>query len=393
MNKHLLNTEIQEFINTNLNSDISTLLLKGTSFEHIETKELIEQIEAKKRCQKKLPTWFNQPNIYYPNKLNIEQTSSEITAEFKASLLNGKTIIDLTGGFGVDSLYFSKRFKKVTHCEINEELSNIVNHNFKQLDVNTIETITTDGIDFLKESKIQYDWIYVDPSRRHDSKGKVFFLRDCLPNIPLELDLLFEHSNNIMIKTSPLLDISVGIEELKFVKTIHVVAVNNEVKELLWILENDYESEITIETINIKSGTREHFQFNLKEETEIEANLSLPLTYLYEPNSAILKSGSFNSIASQLTVLKLHKHSHLYTSLELTNFPGRRFKISKVLSYNKRVIKALNIAKANITTRNFPESVQQIRNSFKIKDGGDVYLFFTTNLLNEKIVIICSKVE
>lgn len=393
MNKHLLNTESQEFINSNLNSDISTLLLKGTSFEHVETKELIEQIESKKRSQKKLPTWFNQSNIYYPNKLNIEQTSSEITAEYKASLLEGKTMVDLTGGFGVDCLYFSKRFEKVIHCEINEELSSIVQHNFEQLHVDTIETIPTDGIAFIKQSTNKYDWIYVDPSRRHDSKGKVFYLNDCLPNISLELDSLFENSNNIMIKTSPLLDISVGINELKFVKTIHVIAVNNEVKELLWILENKFDSEIAIKTINFKSETQEHFRFNLSEESEIEIDLSLPLAYLYEPNSAILKSGGFNSVSSQLKVSKLHQHSHLYTNDKLTDFPGRRFKIDKQLAYNKKLIKALNLSKANITTRNFPETVQQIRNTFKIKDGGDIYLFFTTNILNKKIVLICSKAE
>lgn len=393
MNKYILNTDSQEFINSNLNADISTLLLKGTSFEHIETKELIEQIESKKKSQKKLPTWFNQSDIYYPNKLNIEQTSSEITAEYKASLLEGKTIVDLTGGFGVDCLYFSKRFEKVIHCEINEELSRIVQHNFKQLQVDNIETILTDGIKFIKQSTNKYDWIFVDPSRRHDIKGKVFFLNDCLPNIPLELDSLFEHSNNIMIKTSPLLDVSAGINELKYVKTIHVIAVNNDVKELLWILENKFDSEIEIKTINFKSETQEHFQFMLSDESEIESNFSLPLTYLYEPNSAILKSGGFNSVSDQMKVTKLHKHSHLYTNDILTDFPGRRFKIDKQLAYNKKLVKSLNLSKANITTRNFLETVQQLRSTFKIKDGGDIYLFFTTNMLNEKIVLICSKAE
>ncbi len=393
MNTSLLNTDSQHFIQYNLNADITTLVLKGFTFDGIDIKELIEQLESKKRCQKKLPTWFHHANIYYPNKLNIEQTSSEITAVYKASLISGTSIIDLTGGFGVDSFYFSKHFEKVTHCEINNELSEIVSHNFKQLLAENIETISADGIEFLKTSNRFYDWIYIDPSRRHDVKGKVFFLKDCLPNIPDELDGLFRYSNNIMIKTSPLLDISAGIKELKYVKRIHIVAVNNEVKELLWILERGYHSEIIIEAINLKSEMNEVFKFNYSDESAIEINYSLPLNYLYEPNSAILKSGGFNSVSSTLNISKLHKHSHLYTNEELIDFPGRRFMIVKVLPYNKQTLKNLNIQKANITTRNFPETVQHIRNTFKIKDGGTSYLFFTTDMLDEKIVLICSKVN
>lgn len=392
MNKDILNTDIQFFIKTNENSIIGDLLLKGTSFSGADTKTIIEQIEARKRSKLKLSTWFNTPNIYYPNKLNIEQTSSEITAKHKSELLNGNSIIDLTGGFGVDCFYFSKPFKKVTHCEINETLSEIVRHNFDQLKVNTIETIKTDGIDYLKNTKQTFDWIYIDPSRRHDSKGKVFFLNDCLPNVPEHLEMLFAHSKNIMIKTSPLLDLSIGINELKHVKTIHVVAVNNEVKELLWILEDGFNDVISIETVNIKKDTKDIFKFKLIEEKETEAKFSSPLTYLYEPNASILKAGAFNQISKQLEVNKLHKHSHLYTSKQPIDFPGRSFKIDNILPYNKKALKKLGITKANITTRNFPETVQQLRKKFNIKDGGNMYLFFTTDLNNQKTVIITSKV-
>ncbi len=391
MNKHILNNDSQEFINNNLNSNLPQLLLKGTSFEVIETKELIAQIEAKKRCEKKLPTWFNTKNIYYPNKLNIEQTSSETTAQYKASLIRGKRIIDLTGGFGVDCLYFSKHFKTVTHCEINPSLSEIVKHNFTQFGIEHVETLNTDGIAHLKTSGQDFDWIYIDPSRRHESKGKVFFLKDCLPNIPEHLAALFEHSNNVMIKTSPLLDFSVGINELNYVKTIHVVAVNNEVKELLWILEKHYEGSVNVETIDIRKESQDVFTFLLDEEKKSESNYELPLRYLYEPNSAILKAGGFQSLSKAFHVYKLHKHSHLYTSTDLLSFPGRPFIIENVMPFNKKTIKQLAINKANVTTRNFPLTVQQIRKKFKIGDGGDLYLFFTTNRDEEKVVIITKK--
>lgn len=391
MNHSILNTDIQEFINKHLNADISKLLLKGTLFSSVETKEIIEQIEAKKRSEKKLPTWFNTQNIYYPNKLNIEQTSSEITANYKSNLINGESIIDLTGGLGVDCYYFSKRFKTVWHCEINDSLSKIANHNYKQLHIQNIKTHHIDGLEYLKLNNKPYDWIYVDPSRRNDSKGKVFFLNDCLPNIPEHLDLLTKHSKNIMIKTSPLLDFSVGINELKYVKTIHVVAVNNEVKELLWILERNYSGETSIETINLKKEKKECFNFLLDEEKASQSNYNQTLAYLYEPNSSILKAGGFHSVSNQLNVYKLHQHSHLYTSEKLLNFPGRCFKIEKTIPFNKKELKKEAIKKANITIRNFPETVQQIRKKFNIKDGGSLYLFFTTDIDDNKVVIICTK--
>lgn len=393
MNQHILNTEIQEFIKSHLNSNIASLLLKGINFPTVGTKEIIEQIEAKKRSEKKLPTWFNRDKIYYPNKINIEQTSSEITAQYKSRLISGDSITDLTGGFGVDCYYFSKVFKNVNHFEINESLSKIVTYNFAQLQIDNIVTQNGDGMEFLKTSPKLFDWIYIDPSRRHDSKGKVFFLNDCLPNVPEHLELLFAHSKNILVKTSPLLDLSVGIGELKHVKTIHVVAVNNEVKELLWVLENGFKGNISIETVNIKKDSNEFFKFSIKEEKVAKSKYNTPLTYLYEPNSAILKAGGFHSVTNNYAVFKLQQHAHLYTSDVLMDFPGRRFKIEKIIHYNKKELKKLAIDKANISTRNFPETVEQIRKKLHIKDGGDCYLFFTTDIDNRKIVILTYKVD
>jgi len=391
LNTRILNIEIQNFINDNLDSDITHLLLKGVSFEGIETREVITQIQTKKKCKNKLPTWFNSENIYYPNKLNIEQTSSEITAQYKSKLISGNSIIDITGGFGVDSYYFSKHFKSVVHCEINEKLSQIVKHNYKQLNAININTQNVDGIENIRTTNNLLDWIYADPSRRHETKRKVFFLKDCLPNIPEHLKMLFEHSNSIMIKTSPLLDISIGIGELKFVKTIHIIAVNNEVKELLWVLEKNFNEDISINTVNIKNNEQENFNFKLIDEQNAEVKYSLPLTYLYEPNSAILKAGAFKNISKQFNISKLHQHSHLYTSDELVDFPGRTFSIDKIIQYNKKNLKDLKSIKANISTRNFPETVNTIKKKFNIQDGGDLYVFFTINLDNEKIVIITSK--
>lgn len=392
MNKHLLNKDIQQFIDNNLDENISKLLLKGSPFESINIQSIVEQIEAKKRSKHKLPTWFHNKNIYYPNKLNIEQTSSELTAKYKSELIDGKSIIDITGGFGVDSYYFSKKFSTVIHCEINQHLSEIVKHNFKQLQVNNIEIISENGINYISKFSTTYDWIYIDPSRRHDNKGKVFKLKDCAPNVPEHLEFFFEYTENILIKTSPLLDISLGVEELQNVKTIIVVAVNNEVKELLWILKKDYHSKINIQTVNHTKQGCQYFDFIWNNEPITSVAYEKPLKYLYEPNAAIMKSGGFNIVSENFGIYKLHKHSHLYTSNNLLEFPGRKFLIKKILPCNKKAFKKEGLNKANITTRNFPESVNNIRKKFKIVDGGNIYLFFTTDAENQKVILICDKV-
>jgi len=391
LNTNILNTKVQGFINSNLKLDITKLVLKGSPFDKVTIQELATQIEAKNKCNKKLPTWFNTKNIYYPNKLNIEQTSSEITAKYKANLISGNSLIDITGGFGVDVFYFSQKVKFVTHCEINKELSIIVSHNLKQFNIENIKTVNVDGFDYLKNIDTNFEWIYADPSRRNETKGKVFLLQDCLPNIPENLGLLFNKSDNILLKVSPMLDIKSAINELKFVKEIHVVAIKNEVKELLFILEKNYTQEIDIKTINFNKFNSQYFNFNLFKESLV--TFSKPKKYLYEPNAAILKSGGFNQVSEQFKIDKLHQHSHLYTSDNLIDFPGRRFKIKHSISYNiKELIKLISNKKANITTRNFPKTVAQIRKKTKFSDGGNKYLFFTTDLNNKHIVLICEKV-
>ncbi len=391
MNKYILHTSIQQYINVNLTADISKILFKGTPFLDVSTQEIVEQIVAKNKCATKLPTWYNTPNIYYPNKLNIEQTSSEITANYKATLISGKSLIDITGGFGVDAFAFSKQMKQVYHCEINENLSKIVTHNYKQLYIKNIKTIACDGIKYLQKDNTKFDWIYIDPSRRNDCKGKVFLLKDCLPNVPENIDFLFEKCDNILLKNSPILDLTSAIKELKFVKEIHIVAVQNEVKELLFILEKDYINSIQIKTVNFNKNNIQLFDFKLNK-TAI-ATFSLPKKHVYEPNSAILKSGGFNQISHQLNIDKLHQHSHLYTSNQLINFPGRRFEIKHIISFDKKLLKKLiPTKKANITTRNFPQTVAQIRKKTGLRDGGNQYLFFTTDCNNKHLVLICEKI-
>lgn len=390
MNTAILHPKVQQYIVANLKSDLTKLILKGSPFDGLSIQELANQIIAKQKSEQKLKTWFSTENIYYPPKISIEQTSSEITANYKSTLIKGISIIDITGGFGVDCFFFSKHFTDVIHCEINEDLSTIVKHNYQQLNIKNIETISGDGVEFLQNKATTFDCIYIDPSRRNDTKGKVFLLKDCLPNVPENIDFLFTKTTQILLKNSPILDISSAISELKFVKEIHVVAIKNEVKEVLFLLEKNYKGDIQIKTINIQKEDTQRFDFKLKE--AVTSIYSVPLSYLYEPNAAILKSGGFHQISKQLNLFKLHQHSHLYTSEKLIDFPGRSFKIETVINYDKKKLKKLlTEKKANITTRNFPKTVAQIRKETHIKDGGSSYIFFTTDNKNELKSIICTK--
>ena len=246
----LLTTDIQFFITQNIGKNASTLALQKNPFPTIDFKLILNQIEAKSKAKDKLPTWFATPNIIFPTKISVEQTSSESTAHYKASLVSGNSLLDASGGFGIDDYYFSKKIKKVIHCELNSELSTIVSHNFNALQTNNVQCITGDSTDILNKLNQQFDYIYIDPSRRNDQKGKVFMLNDCLPNVPVLQDFYFNFTSNILIKTAPLLDITSGLTELKNVKNIHIVAVDNEVKELLWEIEKNYVNPITIKTVN-----------------------------------------------------------------------------------------------------------------------------------------------
>ncbi|MEA1787412.1 class I SAM-dependent methyltransferase [Arenibacter sp. GZD96] len=370
-----------------------SVALKKTTFEGISTAELTQQIASKKKCATKLPTYYRTPKIYYPHPLQLAQTSSEITAHYKASLVRGKSLLDLSGGLGVDSYYFAKKVGCVWHCEIDEILSQIAHYNFVQLGADNIRTYTGNGLDFLKQTKEKFDWIYIDPSRRNEQKNRVFMLADCTPNILEHLDSIFEKTACILVKTAPLLDLSQGISELRFVSCIHVVAVQNDVKELLWILKKDASASVRIKTINHTSTEVSTFDFLRSDEFVAVPDFALPMQFLYEPNAAILKSGAFKTIGVHFHLKKLHEHSHLYTADHQISFPGRVFHIREVIPYSKKNLLKFKGKQAHITVRNFPESVAVLRKKLSISDGGTTYLFFTKNCEGKRIVLVCSKTK
>ena len=391
MNKNILDKNVQDYISKNLSADVFEIILKKQIFPKVSNKEIAEQISAKAKSKKKLPTYFNKPNIYFPNKVNIEQTSSEKTAEFKSKIVTGDTIIDATGGFGVDSMYFSKEFKKTVYIEKNKELFEIVKANSKELGLNNIEHLNEDGIEYAKKLDTEIDLLYIDPSRRNKENKKVHFLSDCTPLIDDDLIESLQNFKTILIKCSPIIDLKKTISDLRFVSKVYIVGVNNEVKEVLFILNKQSNNDIKIKCIDLNNRDSD-FEFSIDDiDNKKNDDNSKVLNYLYEPNSMMLKSGAFGLICERYDVKKLNINSHLYTSKKLIDFPGRAFKVESVVNFSKRSLKDLNISKANITTRNFSMDVKDIRKKSKIIDGGDDYLFFTTNHIDEQIIIKTKK--
>jgi hypothetical protein len=394
MNALVFNPEVQEFIQENLHSDITKLILKKPIFDGISNTELAEYIQGKIASEKKLPTWFNTQDIYFPKKLAIEQCSSEKTAAYKSVLIQGDSLLDLTGGFGVDSYYFSKTSKKVTHIEKQQELSTIAKHNANILGVKNCEFIAKDGISFLEDSNLIWDVLYIDPSRRVASQ-KVVRLNDCEPNI---LDLypkLAAKCTHIWIKAAPLLDIKLALTEFHNVESVHVVSVGNELKELLFHINTQVECQnTTINCVQLNDAQNQHFSFTYEEEQyAAPAACIAPKTYLYEPNAAWLKAGCFKLIASRYGLEKLHQHTHLYTSDTLiVDFPGKVFTILANWSYTE-FGKTVPVKQANCISRNFPLQVAALQKKHKITDGGSSSLFFITDHAGELRVLQAARYE
>jgi 16S rRNA G966 N2-methylase RsmD len=327
--------------------------------------------------------------------LSLEQSSSELTGRYKASLIQGKLLIDLTGGFGIDSFYFAQQFEQVHYVEQNPELTAIAAHNAAVLGATNIHFHNSLAADFLKNFTGTANCIYLDPARRGSANQKLHFLSDCEPDVLQLLPLLFRKADQILLKTSPMLDIEQARQQLGHVSTITVVAVDNECKEVLYLLTKTTPPEPDYVAVNLHA-TKAEIVFKFKKSAEEAAAITYtePQQFIYEPNSAILKAGGFKSVAQQYHVYKLHRNSHLYTSETLvTDFPGRVFSCRAVCKYQKKAISPhLPAKKANLTARNFPEPVAAIRQKLGLPEGGDQYLFATTDVHQKPIILVCEKV-
>ncbi len=388
MHNSSLNDTTKDFIRDHLNDDTKQLLLRKAP-QGVDIKFAVRQIEGWQKAQGKLPTLAACPDFIFPSQLSMEQCSSESTAAYKSLLFNSKSVVDITGGLGIDAYYISQHATSVDYVERGEELSNIAQHNFAALSAYNVATRCGDGVQFLQNTSQHFDAIYLDPARRDSNKNKVVRLADCEPNVLEYLDFFFSKADEVVLKASPMLDIVQALRELKLVTEVHVVAVKNECKELLFVCKKE-ESRPLIRCVNIRVDEMQQFDFTLEEENSATSQYAeQPKRYLYEPNVSLLKAGAFKLPCIRFALQKLHPDTHLYTSDTLiSDFPGRIFEVQQTFALNDAELKFyLPDMMANIAVRNFPVSVADIRKKYKIKDGGNVYLFAATFYNGERRVV------
>ncbi|MFV0231937.1 RsmD family RNA methyltransferase [Empedobacter falsenii] len=377
MNLSILTQEFQDYLKIIEQEDFKSIGLKKSLFDGISSAEIAQQLKGIQVAKHKFPTLYSTKNIYFPPSINLEQASSEAAANYKSSLVKGKTLIDLTAGFGIDTMAFAKNFEKVYHIEQNPELSEIVQHNAQILAPN-LETYTGTFQSFFETNpESKFDVIYLDPARRNSS-GRKFILEDLEPNILEWMPTFFEKSNKIIIKLSPLLDITSNLQQIDSISEIHIVALKNEVKDFLLIIDKNCSTKNPlIKAINLESNQPE-FSFNFEDEYNSNANFGTVQQYIYEPNVAILKTGAFKLLSEKFNLHKLHQNTHLYTSNELLNeFPGKIYSVEKHINHPKKeIIKS----KANLLVKNYNQAIDVVKKKFKITDGGETTLIFTQSI-------------
>jgi len=389
MEEITMNQATSNYIQEHAGDDVRQLALQGSKDPEVDMTFALEQIAGRQKAKTKIPSWAAIDGIIYPSHLSMEQCSSEQTAKYKASIAGeGALLVDLTGGFGVDLVFMAKIFERAIYVERQEQLCAISSENYKRLSLHHIEVVCGDGIDYLHQLD-HADLIFLDPARRDEYGGRTYGIADCTPNVLEILDELLEKADSVMLKLSPMLDWRKAVEDLGGkVCEVHIVSVDNECKELLLILEAD---ERPLKVFCVNNDNVFSFDRDYKSPTHLSPT---NLFFLFEPNASIMKAGCFDILAEKFGARQLDKNSHLFVSdRDIPDFPGRRFTIERTTSMNKRELKeALSgIDRANITVRNFPMSVAELRKKLKLKDGGDLYVFAATVAGQGHQLFICRK--
>lgn len=361
---------VQQYIDANLNTDLHTLLLKKSPFPEVSMQEIVRQIKGKQVARKKFPFLLKE-GIIFPPQLNLEQASSEKTALYKSEILKGEKFIDLTCGFGIDAYYLSRSFRKVILVEQNAELLALVEHNWNVLERNAA-FINQRLEDFLMDNQEYFDVMYLDPARRDQQKNKVFLLEDLSPDVLAVQNRLLAASEQVVIKLSPLIDLKYLVSVLPAIFRMDVIAVKNDVKEVVIFLSGKRNAGIACRCVNLESGETD-FTFAFGDEDKAGKRYGEPEKFVYIPNNAVLKSGAFHLVAEKFGLKKLHPNTHLYTSDSIAEgFPGRVLEME--------IIEAKQIKKNgrfNIISRNYPLKPEEVKKKYQLTDGGEDYLIFT----------------
>ena len=393
-----------DFIREHADDDVRQLALRGSKMSEVDLAYALEQIAGRQKARTKLPSWASIDGIVYPPHLSMEQCSSEATARYKASIAGkGALFVDLTAGFGVDMAFIAQGFQKAVHVERQPQLCAISSENYNVLGLNHIEVVCGDGVEYLHTMN-HADLLFIDPARRDEHGGRTYGIADCTPNVLEMLDEMLEKADRVMIKLSPMLDWRKAVADLGKVNDVHIISVDNECKELLLAVnseergKNSASPSLRVVCVNLLSdGNKECFEFDGYHASPSSSAFHFSpfdSRFLYEPNASIMKAGCFGLLEQRFGVMQLDKNSHLFVSdKEVIGFPGREFLIEKRTSMNKRELKAAlaDIDKANITVRNFPMSVAELRKRLKLKEGGEVYIFATTIANEGHQLLVCRK--
>lgn len=397
----LAQQQVQNYLFELAGVDEREFALKQKETFGIPASVIAAQLVGRRKAASKIPSWHHTKGIVYPLTINLEQSSSEATAQYKSSFLKStlekssrQVACDLTGGFGVDSFFLSSIFTSFHHVEKEKGLLELAEHNHHVLSASGITYHHSTAEDFIEKTSLEYDLIFIDPSRRNENARKVFQLADCTPDITLLQNLFFQKARFILVKASPLLDIQQGLREITNVKTVIVLSVENEVKELLFFAEKNYSGEPIIKSVDLNRAGEElcDFQFSAEEEKSAQSVFSEPLHYLYEPNASILKAGAFKLIGEKYGLAKLAINTHLYTSEQLvSNFPGRIFNVEQLNPDAKQLKVLLPSGQANVTTRNYPLSTDQLKKKLGLRDGGETFVVGFSSVM-KKFFAVCKQV-
>ncbi|MEJ0031367.1 MAG: class I SAM-dependent methyltransferase [Bacteroidota bacterium] len=389
--RKLAEAEIQNFIFDHEKEDEDKLVLKSKEILGVPSSWIATQIKARKKSAYKLPLYYDTKGIVYPLSLNLEQSSSEATARFKSYIVSkwitsNKKFCDLTGGLGVDSFFLSSLFPYCDFSEPTKELVDLAKQNHRLLGAINLHYHVNDAVEFLADSGKHYDLIFIDPSRRTASQKKVYRFADCVPDIIALRPELYRHTDRVMIKASPLLDIQQGIKDLQCVSRVIIVSVDDECKELLFLCDQGFSGDVGIECYNIDNNFDPRkmppaFEFRFSDERSAVVQFSDPKKFIYEPDASIMKGGAFKSVAAAYNLSKLQVNTHLYTSdTFVKDFPGRIFEIKEHVKLDKKLREKFAGGKSNIVLRNFPSTVEEIKKKTGLTDGGDLYLVGCTGL-------------
>jgi len=402
-----IDSKLLDFIDVHAESDVYELLLKADNYPGIEVKLAVTSISSRKKIIQKVPAWSGVKSLIFPKAVTAEQASSQLTALYKQRFCDGNVTCDLTGGYGVDAYFLSQKSSRLHYFEADPDICEATRHNFTLLGAANIDfhNCSVERGVLKQEGLTEASLIYLDPARRSEESRRLYAISDYSPNVLNIKDELFDLSTRILIKVSPMLDITASLRIIPEIREVHVLSVNNECKELLFLLSKGYKNhivkggeDINIFTVNYTKAGQEEFSFLMNnEQGAIPEYAEEELrAYIYEPNSSIFKAGAFASIALKYNLLKISKHTHLYTSDKfIADFPGRKFRFIESYEYKKKHMITLSSKyhKANISTRNFPLTPEGLKRVLKISDGGDKFIFGCTMQGGKRVIVVCEKAD